>query len=215
MPERGLFVTLEGGEGVGKSTLASSLKARADASGIPVYLTREPGGTQAAEQIRDVVLHTPDTDPLSPVAQALLMNAARADHYEKRIAPALERGELIICDRFADSTRVYQGVGGGMSIDAILALERISFDNNHPALTLILDAAPAALLERRQSRDSATNPDAFEARDLAFHERVRTGFLDIANQAPDRCVVLDALTPAEALADAAWILIERKAGFPR
>lgn len=212
MPEQGLFVTLEGGEGVGKSTLAANLKVRADASGITVYLTREPGGTPAAEQIRDVVLHTPDTDPLSPVSQALLMNAARADHFEKRITPALQRGELVICDRFADSTRVYQGVGGGMSSEAITALERISFDNKHPALTLILDAAPAALLERRKTRDSAADPDAFEARDLEFHERVRAGFLGIAKQEPGRCVVLDALTPADTLADAAWKLILDKSG---
>ncbi len=212
MPKQGLFVTLEGGEGVGKSTLAANLKARAGTAGFTVYLTREPGGTPAAEHIRDVVLRVPDTDPLSPASQALLMNAARADHFEKVITPALQRGELVICDRFADSTRVYQGVGGGMSSEDISALERISFDSKHPALTLILDAAPATLLERRQSRDGATAPDAFEARDLAFHERVRTGFLDIAEQEPNRCIVLDALMPAESLADAAWQLILDRAG---
>lgn len=213
MPERGLFVTLEGGEGVGKSTLAANLKARADASNIPVHLTREPGGTKAAEQIRDIVLLAPAADALSSISEALLMNAARADHVEKRIGPALERGELVICDRFADSTRVYQGVGGGVPTRTIDALEHIAVDDKGPALTLILDAAPTALLERRNARDSATKPDTFEARDLAFHERVRAGFLDIAKQEPDRCVVLDALTPAEDLADTAWSLILDRAGL--
>lgn len=213
MPGRGLFVTLEGGEGVGKSTLAANLKARADRANIPIHLTREPGGTKAAEQIRDVVLHAPATDPLSPISEALLMNAARADHVEKRIRPALERGELVICDRFADSTRVYQGIGGGVPPGTISALEHIAVDDKGPALTLILDAAPTALLERRTARDGAEQPDTFEARDLAFHERVRAGFLDIANEEPDRCVVLDALSPAEDLADAAWSLILDRAGL--
>ena len=215
MLARGFFVTLEGGEGAGKSTLARGLKAKAEVMDIVVRLTREPGGTKAAEAIRDLALHAPDNSPLSPTTQALLMNAARADHFEKVIQPALSLGEIVICDRFADSTRVYQGTCGGVPSSNLSALEHVSFKDKVPQLTFILDACPKDLIARRQARDSGEPLDAFEARDLAFHQAVREGFLDIAKQESERCVVLNALESEDVLAAQAWALICKKANLPR
>lgn len=196
---RGRFITLEGGEGVGKSTLVSGLRGALEQRGIDVIVTREPGGTPLAEQVRTLALTPPDGETWSPLAHALLMNTARQDHLEKLIRPALARGIWVICDRFADSTLAYQSVQG-VRLDTLQRLQDVVVADTRPDLTLILDGAPEALLDRRRQRAMS---DVFEAKDISFHEQIRTAFLDIAKREPDRCVVLDALkSPGEILAEA-------------
>ena len=184
---RGMFITLEGGEGAGKSTLQTALADRLRESGYSVVATREPGGTKLAEEIRRLTLHPPGDD-WSPLAEALLMNAARTDHLEKVIRPALNRGVWVICDRFSDSTLAYQSVTGGISISKLRQLEKIVVGKSTPDLTLILDAPIGQLRVRRGSES-----DAFEDRGLEFHHAVREAFLSIADDDPGRCVVIDAL----------------------
>lgn len=205
---KGIFITLEGGEGTGKSTLIKALSAHLGAIGITPLLTREPGGTEMAEAVRALALFPPGGGSWSPVAQALLMNASRADHLEKKIRPALEAGTWVICDRFADSTRAYQSIDG-LAADTLLAFETAVVGQTRPDMTFILDAAPQALLERRAERGGS---DAFEAKPMAFHERVRAAFLDIAKQEPERCMVLDALQTPESVADQAMHAL-KQSGF--
>ena len=201
----GLFVTLEGGEGAGKSTLLAGLMARCAQNGIDVTETREPGGTPLAEQIRALVLNPPESQVISPLAEALMLNAARQDHLEKRIRPALASGRMVICDRFSDSTRAYQGAMGGVSPGLLRSLESSVLGETRPDLTLILDADPEALVERRKARGGAL--DAFEARPLSFHTAVRDAFVEIAGEDPDRCIMLNALRTPERLLDEAWAAI--------
>ena len=185
---QGCFITIEGGEGSGKSTLVRGLAKALESDGRTVVTTREPGGTPLAEAVRSLVLAPPDGEPWSPLAEALLMNAARSDHVEKVIAPALARGEYVLCDRFSDSTLVYQGVGG-VGSRLLLAMQAEVTASARPDMTFILDAPPEKLLARRTARGSS---DVFEAKPQAFHEEVRAAFLDIARQDPARCIVLDA-----------------------
>ena len=187
MLSRGIFITLEGGEGAGKSTLQNALTDRLNASGYSVIATREPGGTKLAEAIRELTLHPPGDD-WSPMAEALLMNAARTDHLEKVIRPALERGSWVICDRFSDSTLAYQSAADGVNLKQLRRLEKIVVDKTVPDITLILDAPIGQLRVRRGSET-----DAFEKRGLEFHHAVREAFLAIAEEDPHRCVVIDAL----------------------
>ncbi|MCA8901125.1 MAG: dTMP kinase [Hyphomonas sp.] len=206
----GCFITLEGGEGTGKSTLISELCSRLEASGKTVVRTREPGGTPLAESIRNLVLHPQDGQAWSPMAEALLMNAARTDHLEKLIRPAIARGDWVVCDRFADSTRVYQSVTDGVKEDVLALMEQFVVAGTKPDLTLVLDVPVAVALERRQSRAGAQ--DAFEARDAAFHQRVREAFLQLANREKDRCVLIDATLPIDTVADRAWSAVTTRLG---
>ena len=206
----GHFITLEGGEGVGKSTLMASLAERLAGPERVIVTTREPGGTPVAEQIRALVLTPKGETPLSGLAQALLMNAARADHLDRLIRPALKRGALVLCDRFADSTRVYQTVAGGYPASFLKLLETEVVSDTRPHLTLILDAPPEEMLQRRAGRKEA--PDMFEAADLGFHTAIRQGFLAIAEAEPDRCAVLDATQSADGVLDAALGAIEARLG---
>ena len=193
----GRFITLEGGEGAGKSTLISGLQAELERKGLTVCVTREPGGTVLAEKVRTLALNPPPNESWSPLSHALLMNTSRADHLEKRIRPALARGEWVLCDRFADSTRAYQSIDG-VSLETLITIERAVVAETRPDITLILDADPAALADRRQQRGIQ---DVFEAKDLDFHKTVRAAFLAVAELEPDRCVVLDALhSPPQVLA---------------
>lgn len=195
----GKFITLEGGEGSGKSTLIAGLAGTLEEQGIACLQTREPGGTLLAEAVRNLALHPPGEEAWSPLAHALLMNTARQDHLEKKIRPALEQGTWVLCDRFADSTRAYQSVDG-VSHAVLTGFERAVVGDTMPDLTLILDAPPETLLSRRSSRGTT---DAFEARDIAFHEAVRAAFLSIAEGEPDRCAIINAnQSPAQVLADA-------------
>ena len=192
----GKFITFEGGEGSGKSTQAQRLAEFVGAAGIEVVLTREPGGTPFAEQVRDLVL-SGTTAKHGATAEALLFFAARADHVETLIRPALASGKWVICDRFTDSTRVYQGVAGSVPADVIEMLNRIAAGATQPDLTLILDIDAAAGLaratERRESSgQSSAGADPFEQRDLSFHQRLRQGYLGVAEADPGRCRVIDA-----------------------
>jgi len=200
--QRGRFITLEGGEGVGKSTLQSALATRLAAAGLEVVTTREPGGTPLAESVRELALHPPHGNHWSPMAEALLMNAARSDHLDKVIRPALENGKWVICDRFADSTRVYQSVKGGVPIDVLKNFEEWVIGETQPDLTFVLDAPPSTTDARRVSRAQAK--DSFEARSGAFHAEVRAAFIDLAKSEPDRCRLIDASQPAAVVADAVW-----------
>lgn len=211
MAGRGRFITLEGGEGVGKSTLASALEARLTARGRRIVRTREPGGTRGAEAIRSLILNPPvDVSGWEPIAETLLFYAARTDHLDKLIRPSLQTGSWVICDRFADSTRAYQAAAGHVPSEHIETLDRICVGETTPDLTLILDLPLSAARDRMTAR--ANDKDAIESRVLSYHEAVHRAFLDIARANPQRCVVLDAsLTPA-ALADAAMTAIDERLG---
>ncbi|MBL8770227.1 MAG: dTMP kinase [Phenylobacterium sp.] len=186
---RGRFITFEGGEGAGKSTQVVRLAARLGRTGREVLTTREPGGSPGAESIRDLVLRG-DADRWSPMTETLLMYAARRDHVERVIQPALERGAWVICDRFADSTRAYQGAAGGVDPALIEALEKHVIADVTPDLTLVFDLPVEVGLQRAQARAGAEM--RFESKGAAFHERLRAAFLEIAAREPGRCVVIDA-----------------------
>ena len=204
---KGRFITLEGGEGAGKSTQARRLAERLRAAGHEVALTREPGGSPGAETIRELLV-TGGADRWSPVTEALLMYAARRDHIERTIAPALERGAWVVSDRFADSTRAYQGAGGGVPASFIQALERYVLGELRPDLTLILDLPVEAGHARIARRNHAET--RFEAKGDAFHQRLREGFLAIARVEADRCVVIDAAAAPKAVAEAIWSAVQAR-----
>ena len=206
MTDLGRFITLEGGEGTGKSTLIAGLERALSARGHEIVVTREPGGTVLAEAVRELALHPPEGQSWSPLAHALLMNTAREDHLKKLIRPALSRGAWVICDRFADSTRAYQSIDG-VDAEDLLTIETIIVGETRPDLTLILDAAPEALAERRRQRDVS---DVFERKAAAFHTRVREAFLAIAEAEPDRCVVIDALVKPDAVLNTALQAIDSR-----
>lgn len=209
----GRFLTLEGGEGVGKSTLSKALAGKLEKRGIAVELTREPGGSPKAERIREALL-SGQVKPYGAFAEALMFSAARIDHLDSRIRPALAAGRWVICDRFIDSTRVYQGVLGEIAPDRLAALEAVAVGPTMPDLTFILDLAPETGLARAARRRAPGEAvDRFEGETLAFHRRLRQGFLDIAAAEPERCVVLDAGLPAEALAEAAWDALASRLGL--
>ena len=205
---RGRFITLEGGEGTGKSTLLSALREGLERAGHTVVQTREPGGTELAEVIRNLVLHPPEGQSWSPIAEALLMNAARTDHLEKKIRPALEAGSWVLCDRFSDSTRVYQSVQNGVGLTVLKMLENTVLGETHPDMTLVLDAPVDQAAGRRIERGGKA--DAFEQRDSSFHEAVRQAFIDVARNEPERCVLLDASRTADEVATSAWQHIEAR-----
>jgi dTMP kinase len=184
----GKFITFEGGDGAGKSTQIKRLAAAIEKTGLTVTVTREPGGSRGAETIRAMLLD-PDAE-WDPPTEALLHFAARADHYTTKIAPALKEGVWVLCDRFADSTRAYQGYGLGLDMGAIETLYEIALDDFVPDLTIILDIPVETGVERMIERGA--DPDRYEKMDTAFHERLRQGFLEIAKQDPDRCAVIDA-----------------------
>lgn len=198
---RGRFITFEGGEGAGKSTQVGRLAARLMAEGREVVTTREPGGSPGAESIRELVLKG-SADRWSPSTETLLMYAARRDHIERVIRPALERGAWVICDRFADSTRAYQGAAGGVDPKFISALETYILEGTRPDLTLVFDLPAAVGLERAHARAGAEM--RFESKGMAFHERLREGFRAIAAGEPDRCVLIDATAAMDAVEAAVW-----------
>lgn len=201
---KGRFITLEGGEGAGKSTLARTLAARLVEAGYSTRTTREPGGSPKAEAIREMIL-AGHAKEYGSFAEALMFSAARIDHIETLIQPALERGEWVICDRFIDSTRVYQGVLGKIDRALLAELEAVTIAGLFPDLTLILDLDPEIGLARAaRRRRPGEAVDRFEGETLAFHRNLRQAYLDIANREPRRCVVLDAALPPEELAEAAW-----------
>jgi dTMP kinase len=200
---RGRFITLEGGEGVGKSTQARLLAERLGGAGREVVVTREPGGSPGAESIRELLVHGP-VERWSPMSETLLMYAARRDHIERLIAPALDRGAWVVCDRFLDSTRAYQGAGGGAPTELIAALEAAVIGELSPDLTLVLDLPSETGLDRASRRGEAAR---FEAKGAAFHTRLRQAFLDIAAREPERCLVLDAGGAVETVRARIWAAV--------
>lgn len=206
---RGRFITFEGGEGTGKSTHAAMVAARLRAFGLGVHLTREPGGSPGAEAIRHVLL-SGAAKPLGPEAEALLFAAARDDHLTQVIRPALERGVWVVCDRFADSTRIYQGIAGEVDPRVIQAMERIVVAGTKPDLTLILDVPAEQALQRAAKRRGAGSVDRFEQETLQFHEKLRDGFLLLAASEPDRCVLIDATQPKAEVAEQIWGEVNRR-----
>ena len=190
---RGKFITFEGGEGAGKSTQAKYLADYLEQEGHKVILTREPGGSPGAELIRNLLV-TGGADKWSAEAELLLMYAARADHWQKRIHPALSQGYWVICDRFADSSLAYQGYGRGLDLDFLNLLYKKTVGDLNPDRTYVFDIDPHKGLGRAAQRfiDGNKNEDRFESFDLAFHERVHQGFLAIAQQNQDRCLVVNA-----------------------
>lgn len=209
-PHGGFFITLEGGEGAGKSTQIQRLADALARSGRDVVVTREPGGSPGAEAIRSLILS--GGHGFSPVTEALLFSAARVDHLEKTIRPALARGAIVLCDRFADSTRAYQGASGGAHISVLDALESIAVGSTHPDLTLILDLPAAEGLRRATLRRGAGQADRFESEALSFHEKLRTGFLAIARDEPARCIVVDASGPVDHIAAAIQAIVFERIG---
>jgi dTMP kinase len=203
---RGRFITFEGGEGAGKSTQVKRLAARLAERGLEVVATREPGGSPGAESIRDLVLNG-EADRWSPVTETLLMYAARRDHIERVIRPALERGAWVICDRFADSTRAYQGAGGGTDPAFIAAMETHVLEDVRPDLTLIFDLPPEVGLQRATARGGEMR---FESKGLAFHEKLRAGFLAVARTEPGRCVVIDAAQSMDVVEQAVVAAVDQR-----
>lgn len=195
------FITLEGGEGAGKSTLTKALTARLSTAGIRCDVTREPGGTANAEAIRTLLVEG-DKDRWHPLSEALLLNAARFDHVERRIKPALASGQWVICDRFYDSTFAYQGAAGKLDTAHLMTLNEVTLGAFKPNLTFILDLDPEIGLARTVARGEAIT--RFEAKGMDFHHALRQAFLDIAARDPQRCVILDASQGPEAVEAAAW-----------
>mgnify|MGYP000976902189 CR=1 FL=1 len=201
-PEKGRFITFEGGEGVGKSTQLARLADHLRDCGLEVVTTREPGGTDKAEKLRDFLL-SGRAAPLGPLAEAALFSAARADHVEKLIAPALKRGAWVLCDRFADSTSAYQGARGGVDARSLALLESAAASETRPDLTIVLDLPAREGLARAASRrDGGEKVDRFESEDPSFHEGLRQAFLDIAESEPERCCVIDAARSVDDVASA-------------
>jgi dTMP kinase len=204
----GRFITFEGGEGAGKSTQLGRLARRLEAT-REVTATREPGGSPGAESIRNLLVNGP-AERWSPTTETLLMYAARRDHVERVITPALARGAWVVCDRFADSTRAYQGAAGGVAPAFITALETYVLAGVRPDLTLIFDLPTEAGLARAGGRGDAEN--RFESKGLAFHARLREAFLAIARAEPERCAVIDASGPIDIVEAAVWAVVQARLG---
>ena len=204
---RGRFITFEGGEGAGKSTQARQLVERLQAAGRTVVLTREPGGSEGAEALRPLLV-TGDRDRWTPTAETLLMYAGRSDHLTRLIRPALEAGTWVVCDRFSDSTRAYQGAGGGVDPAFIEAIEAEVVGSDRPDLTLVFDMPVEVGLERAFGRDMFEA--RFESKGLAFHERLRAEFLRIARREPDRCALIDASGSLETVENEVWVAVSSR-----
>lgn len=211
----GLFITFEGGEGAGKTTQINRLAQSLTDIGKKIITTREPGGTPEAEKIRDLIVQR-DGGQWSPISEALMLFAARALHVDRVIKPALDDGHIVICDRFTDSTRAYQGYGHGLSLDKIETLKETALGGIEPDITFILDVDPAAGLKRSERRlasealDIKQKEDRFESMNLSFHEKLRQGFLSIGKDNPDRCFILDANGDLNTIAEQILNIIHSK-----
>ena len=210
----GLFITFEGGEGVGKSTQITRIADKLRARGFDVLATREPGGSPGAEAVRHVLL-SGAAEPFGPKMEALLFAAARSDHVEQVIRPAVERGVIVLCDRFLDSSRVYQGVTGNLDPAFVRALEKVAINGMMPDMTLILDVDPQLGMQRAMARRGEGVADRYEKEDLAVHQRRREAYLAIAAAEPERCIVIDASREPEqvetVIAAAVFAAIEARA----
>jgi len=213
----GFFITFEGGEGAGKTTQINRLAQSLNDAGQKIVTTREPGGTPEAEKIRDLLVQR-DAGHWSPMSEALLLFAARQLHVDRVIQPALDDDKVVICDRFTDSTRAYQGYGHELEADKIEALKQTVLGDIEPDLTIILDIEPKAGLLRSGRRlaaealDIKQKEDRFENMDISFHEKLRQGFLNIAKENPDRCKVFDASKDLDKIAQEILKTVEQKLG---
>ncbi len=203
----GRFITFEGGEGTGKSTQVARLVERLRARDLEALQTREPGGSAGAEDIRNIALNG-DAGRWSPMTETMLMFAARSDHLERTIRPALEAGRWVVCDRFADSSRAYQGVGGGTPAAFIEMLDAAIVGETQPDLTLVFDLPVSVGLERAFGRGLFET--RFESKGLDFHERLRRGFLEIATRHSERCVVIDAEGDQDTVEARVWAAVEAR-----
>jgi dTMP kinase len=206
---RGRFITFEGGEGSGKSTQAAILAQRLHLLGLGAVRTREPGGSPGAEVIRHVLL-SGAAKPLGPEAEAMLFAAARGDHVRNTIEPTLAAGRWVICDRFMDSTRVYQGALGKVDAMLLKALERVTVGNLKPDLTFILDVPAEIGMARARQRRGTHAADRFEAESAEFHQRLREAYRLLAGSEIDRCVLIDAASPEEAVAAQIWRVVNER-----
>jgi dTMP kinase len=206
---RGHFITFEGGEGSGKSTHAAALAQRLKSLGLEVVLTREPGGSPGAEIIRHILL-SGLAKPLGAETEAILFAAARDDHVRNTILPALEAGQWVICDRFIDSTRVYQGALGEVDPKLIHGLERVTVGDAIPELTFVLDVPAPVGLARAKRRRGSGAADRFEAESVEFHERLRNAYRVLAEQEPRRIVIIDGRAPREVVAERIWTIVEER-----
>ncbi|HJN97290.1 MAG: dTMP kinase [Gammaproteobacteria bacterium] len=205
--KNGLFITIEGVEGVGKSTNIETIKQFLAGRGIEFIVTREPGGTLWSEQIRNLLLQVNDDEDLMGLSELLLIFAARAQHLDRLIRPALAAGKWVICDRFTDATYAYQGAGRGLDRSKIAELETLVQEELRPDLTIILDLDPQIGLQRAQNRAAL---DRFEREKLEFFEKVRQAYLDIASAEQERCIVVDASQDLEAVSSELLIRLEEK-----
>lgn len=207
---RGKFITIEGGEGAGKSTQARRLAEQLEQSGHDVLVTREPGGSERAENIRTFLLSERGKD-IGAFAEAILFSSARDNHLDETIRPALTAGKWVVCDRFADSTRAYQGAGN-LEPQLIETLEKIIVGETAPDLTVIIDLAADEGLKRARERQKASGGeiDGFESRPITFHDRLRQAFLQIAKDNPERCIVIDGAADENAVAAAIWAGVEER-----
>ena len=202
-PGRGRFISFEGGEGSGKSTQIRILAERLDAAKLRAIVTREPGGSPGAEIIRHLLLSGMGK-LLGPDAETLLFAAARDDHVRTVIRPALSQGVWVLCDRFSDSTRAYQGRLGKVAPELMNAMERVTIGNLKPDLTLILDIPVEVGMQRAAARRAGGAPDRFEAEDVKFHQQLRDAYRQIAADEPKRCVLIDANADANTVAASVW-----------
>ena len=203
---RGRFITFEGGEGAGKSTQIKRLAERLNATRLRTLVTREPGGSPGAEIIRHLVLSGMGK-LLGPDAETLLFAAARDDHVRSVILPALSRGTWVLCDRFSDSTRVYQGNLGHVAPEVLNAMERVTIGDLKPDLTIILDVPVEIGMQRAVARRGTDAPDRFEAEDAKFHQQLREAYRQIAASEPERCVLIDAAADATRVAENIWVAV--------
>ena len=209
-PARGWFITIEGPEGAGKTTQAARLETWLHDAGVAVVRTREPGGTRLGEQLRDLLLDYSASTPIDPLADALLFNAARRQLVAEVIRPAIDAGTSVVCARFADSTLAYQGYGSGLDLATLRSLEAIATDGLRPDLTILLDLAVETGLARKTE---AVDQTRFETGfDVAFHRRVRDGFLSLAAAEPGRFAVVDAAAPTAAVWSAVQVAVGRLVG---
>lgn len=202
-PGRGRFISFEGGEGSGKSTHIRILAERLDAAKVRAIVTREPGGSPGAEIIRHLLLSGMGK-LLGPDAETLLFAAARDDHVRTVIKPALSQGVWVLCDRFSDSTRAYQGRLGKVAPEIMNAMERVTIGDLKPDLTLILDVPVEVGMRRAAARRGGGVPDRFEAEDVKFHQQLREAYREIAADEPKRCVLIDANADANTVAASVW-----------
>jgi dTMP kinase len=206
---RGHFITFEGGEGSGKSTHAATLAHKLRSLGLTVVLTREPGGSTGAEIIRHILL-SGVAKPLGAETEAILFAAARDDHVRATILPALNAGQWVICDRFIDSTRVYQGVLGHVDQRLIHSLERVTVGAARPELTFILDVPAKIGLARATARRGKDVADRFEAESIDYHEKLRNAYRALADKEPKRCILVDGRAPREIVAERIWNVVEQR-----